>query len=322
MRRLFGKKRSNGKWGPPTGKQMLRLLQLLHSFVVRRPESTIALPPLHVRTVLFKLTPEENAVSQLHCDKYMIIIHANSDAVLGDEFSPWGRLTLAIQHACHPALETIMHLVKTPDAELDEDLAAGDVLSEAKDIAEWVVWKEEIERNENWRSSRVNIIIDIFNEFRDKDPDCSVIVFDESVYFLDIVEVAFSKMFEPEACLRYDGRIVAEKRTAVLEEFARPGSPRVLLASRAAGGIGLNITTANKVIICGPWWKIELEEQAIKRAHRPGQTREVEAVKVQADCEIETYKVEIRDSKHKHNSKIVASITRDDGVLPVVWDNL
>ncbi|PMD24224.1 hypothetical protein NA56DRAFT_700700 [Hyaloscypha hepaticicola] len=96
-----------------------------------------------------------------------------------------------------------------------------------------------------------------------------VIIFDDSVFFLDIVEVVFSKMFEPEACLRYDERLVAEKRSAVLEAFATAGGPRVLLASRGAGGLGLNITTANKVILCGPWWKIELEDQAIKTCPSP-----------------------------------------------------
>jgi SNF2 family DNA or RNA helicase len=215
-----------------------------------------------------------------------------------------------------------MHLVKNPNHDIDEDLAAADVLSEAKEIEEWVLWREEIERNENWRSSRIETIIDIFNQFRDKDPDCSVIIFDDSIFFLDIIEVAFSQMFEPEECLRYDGRLIAEKRSAVLEAFAAAGGPRVLLASRGAGGIGLNITTANKVILCGPWWKIELEDQAIKRSHRPGQEREVEAVKVLANCAIEEYKARLRDSKHKHNSKIVKNLTRPDGVVPKAWDDL
>jgi len=322
MRALFARKTGKGRWGPPIGNQMRRLLQLLNSFVVRRPESIIPLPPLHVRTVRFELTPQEYAKSDEHAQIYMIICNANSDRVRGDQFSPWGRLTLASQHAYHPALEKIMHLVKNPNHDIDEDLAAADVLSEAKEIEEWVLWREEIGRNENWRSSRIEIIIDIFNEFRDKDPDCSVIIFDDSVFFLDIIEVAFSQMFEPEECLRYDGRLIAEKRSAVLEAFATAGGPRVLLASRGAGGIGLNITTANKVILCGPWWKIELEDQAIKRAHRPGQQREVEAVKVLANCTIEEYKARLRDSKHKHNSKIVKNLTRPDGVVPKAWDDL
>ncbi|KAK0125596.1 hypothetical protein ONS95_000396 [Cadophora gregata] len=322
MRTLFARKMKKGRWGPPVGNGFRRLVQLLNSFVVRRPESVIALPPLQTRTVKFCLTYAEAAESELHYSKYITIINANSGSDGVGEFSPWGRLTLALQAACHPALEKIMNLVKNPDAELDGDLAAVDAFSEAKEIEQWVRWKEEIEKNENWRSSRIDAIIDILNEFRDKDPTFKVIIFDESVYFLDIVEVALSNMFEPEACLRYDGRTIAEKRAVVLEEFSKPGGPRVLLASRGAGGIGLNITAANKVILCGPWWKTELEEQAIKRAHRPGQKRAVEAVKLEAYCSIEGYKAGVRSSKHKHNSKIVEKITRADGELPNVYDDL
>lgn len=88
----------------------------------------------------------------------------------------------------------------------------------------------------------------------------------------------------------------------------------MLLISRATGGVGLNIPVANVVILCGPWWKSEWERQAIKRAHRPGQTREVIAIRMQADnCALETYKAELRDKKHRHDSKIAtfATLTED-----------
>jgi SNF2 family DNA or RNA helicase len=185
-----------------------------------------------------------------------------------------------------------------------------------------VKWRDEIKFGDNWKSSRIIKIIDVFNEFRDKDPDCSVIIFDESVYFLDIVEIAFSNMFEPEACLRYDGRTVEGKRSAILEAFAALGGPRVLLASRGAGGIGLNITTANKVILCCPWWKVELGKQAIKRVHRDGQKRPVEAVYIQAHCIIESLKARKRDYKHKHNMKVMNGVERVDGIIPKAWDDL
>ena len=83
----------------------------------------------------------------------------------------------------------------------------------------------------------------------------------------------------------------------------------------------MNIVTANKVIIYGPWWKVELEQQAIKRTHRPGQTRAVEVVKLKADSDMDQYRARVRDKKHKHNSKIVEAIIREDGVIPQSWDN-
>jgi SNF2 family DNA or RNA helicase len=89
-------------------------------------------------------------------------------------------------------------------------------------------------------------------------------MFDGSAYFLDIVEIALGAMHDPVECLRYDGREAPEKRGSILKEFEDAKGKKVLLMSRAAGGAGLNITAANTVILCGPWWKTESEWQVIK----------------------------------------------------------
>ena len=154
------------------------------------------------------------------------------------------------------------------------------------------------------------------------DPDCCVIIFDESVYFLHILQIALESMFESAQCLRYDGREPPERRGAILEDF-QANNGKVLLMSRAAGGIGLNIAWANVVIQCGPWWKREWEEQAFKRAWRPGQTRPVYFFTLYAEnCSAEKYKAKIRDKKHKFNIKVVNAITRTDNEKPKVWDDL
>ena len=49
----------------------------------------------------------------------------------------------------------------------------------------------------------------------------------------------------------------------------------VLLASKMASGVGLNLTAANHVVVADPWWNPAVEEQAVGRAHRIGQTKEV-----------------------------------------------
>jgi SNF2 family DNA or RNA helicase len=326
MLSLFASRTVNGKLQAPKGNYFRRLLQLLNSFIVRRPEDIIELPALHEKTVTFSLAPEEVLRSDYHFNIFRTIVNINSaDAVrLPDEgaLPPWKRLTLAMQYAMHPAMVLIMHISRNPLAK-GNDQASADVLYEAKDIERWTAWREELKKADNWKSSRITALIDIFNDRRDIDPACSVLIFDESVYFLDIVQIAFENMYDPVDCLRYDGREIPEKRTAILQEFEKAAGAKVLLISRAAGGIGLNITAANVVILCGPWWKSEWEQQAIKRAHRPGQTREVLAIKMEADnCALEAYKVGVRDKKNRHNSQIVRHITRKDGVVPKVWDDL
>lgn len=259
---------------------MRRLIQALNAFVVRRPAETVNLPILREETVTFNLSEQEAEESNESFRKYKKIMNINTAKGRGREGTmPWIHLTHAMQDACHPMMKLIMHIANNPLAN-DDGQATADLLFEADDIEAWSAWKEKPKEDENWRSSRITALIDVLNTCRDVDPDCSVLVFDESVYFLDIVQTAFSFMSDPVDCLRYDGREVPERRTAILHDFEQAGGKKVLLISRAAGGVGLNITSGNVVILSSPWWKMEWETQAIKRAHRTGQRREVVAIRM------------------------------------------
>jgi SNF2 family DNA or RNA helicase len=54
----------------------------------------------------------------------------------------------------------------------------------------------------------------------------------------------------------------------------------VFLISLKAGGFGLNLTAANSVVLFDPWWNPAVENQAIDRTHRIGQTRKVIAYRL------------------------------------------
>ncbi|RDL39911.1 uncharacterized protein BP5553_04251 [Venustampulla echinocandica] len=324
MRALFASKAANGRLTAPRGVTFLRFIQLLNSFIVRRPEDSIELPPLTEEVFKFSLNVDEESISNYNYKKHRGIQGMNSkDAVrLGGKkaLQPWGYLTRALQHAMHPALVLIMHLMKPATR---NDQAAADQLFEKKEIEEWTAWRETLTHGDKWKSSRIIALVDVFNKRRDLEPDCGVLVFDESVYFLDIVQIAFESMYDPIRCIRYDGRTDPERRAATLADFEKADGPKVMLISRGAGGIGLNIPAANVVIICGPWWKCEWERQAIKRSHRPGQWRPVWVFRLLADnCNVDKYKAGLRDRKERHNSRINTQITRKDGVMPQVWDDL
>ena len=61
----------------------------------------------------------------------------------------------------------------------------------------------------------------------------------------------------------------------------------VFLLSLKAGGVGLNLTSADTVIICDPWWNPAAEDQAADRTHRIGQTRRVNCIKLMVRDSIE-----------------------------------
>jgi len=65
------------------------------------------------------------------------------------------------------------------------------------------------------------------------------------------------------------------KRQEVIKSFKDNDECRIFLISLKAGGVGLNLTEADYVFMLNPWWNPAAELQAINRAHRIGQTRNV-----------------------------------------------
>ena len=90
-----------------------------------------------------------------------------------------------------------------------------------------------------------------------------------------------------EAKVRYewlDGS--TRNRDAVVDRFQNGDAP-LFLISLKAGGAGLNLTAADTVIHCDPWWNPAAEDQATDRAHRLGQTKPVTVVRLVAEGSIE-----------------------------------
>lgn len=84
--------------------------------------------------------------------------------------------------------------------------------------------------------------------------------------FLDHAGYGYCKM---------DGTVGAADRTGIIETFAKYPEKLVFLMSTKVGGTGLNLTAANVVVIFDPDWNGSNDEQAVDRAYRLGQTRDV-----------------------------------------------
>jgi SNF2 family DNA or RNA helicase len=65
------------------------------------------------------------------------------------------------------------------------------------------------------------------------------------------------------------------KRKQVIDQFQNDSENHIFLISLKAGGVGLNLTSADYVFILDPWWNPAAENQAINRAHRIGQDKHV-----------------------------------------------
>jgi SNF2 family DNA or RNA helicase len=76
-------------------------------------------------------------------------------------------------------------------------------------------------------------------------------------------------------------------RQAHVDHFNNDPSVPLFLLSLKAGGTGLNLTSADTVVICDPWWNPAVELQAADRTHRIGQTRQVTMLKLLVKDSIE-----------------------------------
>ncbi|MBR4080629.1 MAG: SWF/SNF helicase family protein, partial [Clostridia bacterium] len=97
-------------------------------------------------------------------------------------------------------------------------------------------------------------------------------------------------------CMYLDGETLPARRIEMTEQF-NGGSGQVFLISLKAGGTGLNLTGADMVIHYDPWWNPAAEDQATDRAHRIGQTRKVEVVRLVTHGTIEEQVVALGQRK-------------------------
>ena len=101
-------------------------------------------------------------------------------------------------------------------------------------------------------------------------------------------------------------------RTAVVERFQNDPDCPLFLISLKAGGVGLNLTAADYVILLDPWWNPAIEAQAIDRAHRIGQDKKVFAYRLVARDTIEEKILALQDDK-RHLAESI--LTRDNSLL-------
>ena len=83
------------------------------------------------------------------------------------------------------------------------------------------------------------------------------------------------------------------------------GGCRLFLSSLKAGGLGINLTQANYVILLDPWWNPAIENQAMDRAHRLGQKRVVSVIRLISQHTIEEKILRLHETKQNLSDDIL-----------------
>ncbi len=131
--------------------------------------------------------------------------------------------------------------------------------------------------------------------------------------FLGMLALIKERLKELEVDYEYfDGSSSASERERAINRFQNDENCRVFLISLKAGGVGLNLTSADYVYIVDPWWNPAVEQQAIDRTHRIGQTKNIFAYRMICTDTVEDKIIKLQEKK-----KILAKdlITDDDGFV-------
>ena len=141
-----------------------------------------------------------------------------------------------------------------------------------------------------------------------------IIVFSQFTSMLDLIKPELDRRHH--AWVELTGK--SRDRKTPVARF-QEGEVPLILVSLKAGGTGLNLTTADTVILYDPWWNPAVEAQAIDRAHRIGQSKPVFVYRMIATGTIEEKiltlqqrKAALADTLWSEDAASPAHLTEDD----------
>lgn len=144
---------------------------------------------------------------------------------------------------------------------------------------------------ELYESAKLKIFEELIDEIVASDR--KVLVFSQFTRMLDILKQTLEK--KGVSHLYLSGK--TKNRKELVDRFNEDPSQKVFLISLKAGGTGLNLTAADNVIIFDPWWNPSVENQAVDRAHRMGQTKSVNVYRLVTRGTIEEKILALQEKK-------------------------
>ncbi|WVQ98513.1 hypothetical protein IAU59_005639 [Kwoniella sp. CBS 9459] len=148
-------------------------------------------------------------------------------------------------------------------------------------------------------STKMKRLGELIDQIEAQDPNQKIIVFSQFVQFIDLCSLFLTRRNVKH--VQYVGSMKQTEREEALQEFNKPanekGSPKVILMSLKCGGVGLNLCVANHVICLDLAWNAATENQAVDRAHRIGQIRNVHVHRLVIENTVEQRIMALQESK-------------------------
>ncbi|KAF4666965.1 putative global transcription activator SNF2L2 [Perkinsus chesapeaki] len=132
-----------------------------------------------------------------------------------------------------------------------------------------------------------------------------VLIFSQMTCLLDILE----QFLEHRGLtwFRLDGGTSLEDRQSIMRQFNDPDNQetKIFILSTRAGGLGLNLQSADTVILYDSDWNPQMDLQAMDRAHRVGQKNEVAVLRFTGTCPIERLILQRATAKRNIDKKVI-----------------
>lgn len=151
----------------------------------------------------------------------------------------------------------------------------------------------ELLKDDKFYGNSSSKMVTLLEQIESKAPSHKILVFSQFVGMLDLIR---KELHERGIAYEYlTGQ--TRNRASVVASFQNNPEVRVFLISLKAGGVGLNLTHADYVYIVDPWWNPAVENQAIDRAYRIGQEKNVVAVRLICPDTIEEKIMKLQGTK-------------------------
>ncbi len=254
--------------------QKVHLRKLLFPFILRRTKEQVAKDlPEKTETILFcEMEKEQRKIYDAYRNSYR-------DKIMG---------TIEDQGIDRSQLTILQGLMK-----LRQICDSPAILNEAEKFPNHSIKLEELTR-----------------EITENIGDHKALIFSQ---FLGMLALIKAKLKEHEIPFEYfDGSTSTLERERAIQNFQNNDECRVFLISLKAGGVGLNLTAADYVYIVDPWWNPAVEQQAIDRTHRIGQTKNIFAYRMICIDTIEDKILQLQERKRALAREL---ITDDNGFV-------
>ena len=160
-------------------------------------------------------------------------------------------------------------------------------------------------------SHKMEMLLNIINEYTSNDH--KILIFSSFKKAIDKVGLLLND--EKIKYYRIDGGVSSKDRIKMVDDFKALDDAKVFLITLKAGGTGLNLTSADVVIHLDLWWNPQVENQATDRAHRIGQTKNVEVIHLINKGTIEEKILDLQNKKRKLSDTLIDGSIRDKNVL-------